>query len=244
MDFNGKRVLVTGAGQGIGRAVAKKLYERNARVVALSKTMANLDNLKQECPNIEVICTDLKDWNDSREQIKAIEPVHLLVNNAAVTSVKPFLEILPEDIDQLVSVNVKGIINVSQVVIQGILDRNDGAGGSIVNISSKASKCALKNHTVYCACKAAVDSITGVMALEFGPHKIRVNAVNPTVVLTAMGRKAWSDPTVANPLLARIPMGKFADECDVVNAVLFLLSDQAAMINGVTLPIDGGYLVG
>jgi L-xylulose reductase len=81
------------------------------------------------------------------------------------------------------------------------------------------------------------------MALELGPHQIRVNSVNPTVVMTDMGRLAWSDPARGEPMLARHPLHKFAEEDDVVNGILFLLSDKAAMLHGTFLNIDGGFLV-
>lgn len=240
IGLSGKRILVTGAGQGIGRAIVKKLAACQAHVIALSRTESYLESLKKECPGIDTVVVDLSNWQATRDAIEKIGAVQLLVNNAAVTSVKPFLEVKEEDINLLMSVNVKAVINVSQVVIKGMLER--GEGGAIVNLSSKASMIGLKDHTVYCASKSALDSITRVMALEFGPRQIRVNAVNPTVVMTPMGREVWSDPVVAAPVLSRIPMGRFADEEDVVNAVLYLLSDKAGMINGVTLPIDGGFL--
>jgi len=101
---------------------------------------------------------------------------------------------------------------------------------------------ALKDHTLYCGTKAALDMISRVMALELGKHKIRVNCVNPTVVMTEMGKLGWSDPFKADPMLAKIPMGRFAEVEDVVNSVMFLLSDKSAMINGAALPVDGGFL--
>ncbi|MBN3280165.1 DER reductase, partial [Polyodon spathula] len=129
---------------------------------------------------------------------------------------------------------------LEQIVARGM--RSRGSGGSIVNVSSQASQCALQDHAVYCATKGALDMLTKVMALELGPHKIRVNSVNPTVVMTAMGRISWSDPMKAGPMMSRIPLGKFAEVEDVVNAILFLLSEQSAMITGATLPVDGGFL--
>uniref|UniRef100_A0A8B9HIF1 Dicarbonyl/L-xylulose reductase n=1 Tax=Astyanax mexicanus TaxID=7994 RepID=A0A8B9HIF1_ASTMX len=92
------------------------------------------------------------------------------------------------------------------------------------------------------ATKGALDLLTRVMALELGPHQIRVNSVNPTVVMTDMGKIGWSDPVKAKTMTSRIPLGKFAEVEDVVNSILFLLSDKSAMTNGVTLPIDGGFL--
>ncbi|KAI0233424.1 L-xylulose reductase [Lamellibrachia satsuma] len=117
---------------------------------------------------------------------------------------------------------------------------NRGKGGAIVNISSIDAHIAFPLHTSYCASKGALDQVTRVMALEMGPHQIRTNSVNPTNVMTDMGSHALSDPAVRAAMLARTPQGKFADMKDVVNAVMYLLSDKADMINGVTLDVDGG----
>lgn len=111
-----------------------------------------------------------------------------------------------------------------------------------MNVSSQASQRALTNHTVYCSTKGALDMLTKMMALELGPHKIRVNAVNPTVVMTPMGRTNWSDPHKAKAMLDRIPLGKFAEVENVVDTILFLLSNRSGMTTGSTLPVDGGFL--
>ncbi|KAI0216275.1 L-xylulose reductase [Lamellibrachia satsuma] len=104
----------------------------------------------------------------------------------------------------------------------------------------KASASAVVNHTAYCASKGALDQVTRVMALEFGPHQIRVNCVNPTVVMTAMGKRLWSDPVKSAAVLSKIPQEKLPEVKDIVHPVLYLLSDKADMINGVTLVVDGG----
>merc|ERR1712146_709373 len=99
---------------------------------------------------------------------------------------------------------------------------------------------ALTDHTSYCTSKGALDQLTRMMALELGPHGIRTNAINPTVVLTALGRAAWSDPEKAGPMLSRIPIGRFAEIEDVIHSIMFLLSDRkAGMTNGAMLPVDG-----
>ncbi|XP_029454910.1 L-xylulose reductase [Rhinatrema bivittatum] len=240
ISFAGLRALVTGAGKGIGRETVKALQRGGARVVALSRTQADLDSLSRECPGIEVVCVDLADWDATETAVRAVGVVDLLVNNAAVAVLEPFLEVTKEAVDTSFDVNVKSVLHVSQIVAQQMIARR--ASGAIVNISSQASQCALQNHTVYCATKGALDMLTKVMALELGPQKIRVNAVNPTVVMTDMGRIGWSDPLKAGPMMNRIPLRRFAEVDDVVNSVLFLLSDKSAMITGVTLPIDGGFL--
>ena len=238
-DFSGKRALVTGAGKGIGRATAKALVDCGAEVVALSRTEADLVSLKADVPAITTICVDLADIASAVEAVKSLGPIHLLVNNAAAAKLEAFLEVTEEAYDKLMTVNVKAVLFVSQVVAKGMVER--GEGGSIVNISSQASICALHNHSVYCASKGALDMLSAVMGLELGAHGVRVNTVNPTVVMTDMGKVGWSDPKKAGDMLSKIPLGKFAEVEDVVNAILFLLSDKSAMINCTKLPVDGGF---
>ncbi|BES98357.1 L-xylulose reductase [Nesidiocoris tenuis] len=239
ISFAGKRVLVTGAGQGIGRELAKKLVSCGATVTALSKTENYLKTLKDECPPIKIVAADVGS-SEIRAILRQHGPFDCLVNNAALAILEPVLETKEESFDLLFNVNVKGVFVVSQEVARMMVDNK--IQGSIVNISSQASKCALRDHLAYCASKSAVDMMSKVMALELGAHGIRVNCVNPTVVLTAMGRLGWSDPAKAGPLLQRIPLNRFAEVEEVVNVVLFLLSDKASMVNAVEIPIDGGFL--
>ncbi|XP_023197145.1 L-xylulose reductase isoform X2 [Xiphophorus maculatus] len=240
ISFAGKRALVTGAGKGIGRSTALALARCGARVTAVTRTQADLNSLVQECPAIVPVCVDLADWAATEAALKDVGPIDLLVNNAACTKLQPFLEVTPDQFDLLFNVNVKAVLHISQMVAGGMKAR--GSGGSIVNVSSQASQRALRDHTVYCATKGALDMLTKVMALELGPHQIRVNSVNPTVVMTKMGRLGWSDPEKAQTMKSRIPLGRFAEEEDVVNCILFLLSEKSSMINGVALPVDGGHL--
>uniref|UniRef100_A0A669D6L2 Dicarbonyl/L-xylulose reductase n=1 Tax=Oreochromis niloticus TaxID=8128 RepID=A0A669D6L2_ORENI len=209
-SFAGKRALVTGAGKGIGRATALALARCGAKVIAVTRTQADLNSLVEECASITPVCVDLTDWGATELALQGVGPVDLLVNNAACANLQPFLEVTPDKFDQAFSVNVKAVVQVSQLVARGMKAR--GSGGSIVNVSSQASQCALRDHAVYCATKAALDMLSKVMALELGPHQIRVNTVNPTVVMTDMGRLGWSDPEKAKSMKSRIPLGRFAGQ--------------------------------
>jgi len=240
--FNGKKALVTGAGRGIGNAIAIALSQCGAETYALGKTQANLDALVAEHPSIRPVCVDLADWSATRKAVEALPPIDLLVNNAAVAKLDEFLDVTPEDIDISFEINVKAVINISQVVAKSLIAR--GIPGAIVNISSQSGIRALLDHTVYCATKGALDMTTKVMALELGPHKIRVNSVNPTVVMTDMGRKNWADETKRNGMLTRIPLCRFAEVSEVVGPVLYLLSDESSMVHGHFMMVDGGYTVG
>lgn len=236
--LDGKKALVTGAGKGIGRAIAKKLVECGAETFAISRTQADLDSLKAEVPVIHTVHVDLADWDKTREAVSKIGPVDLLVNNAGVGICANFLEMKREDLETTMNINFNAAFNVSQVVCKGMVEK--GQGGSVVNISSLASMGALHEHSAYSSSKAALDMLSKTMALELGPQKIRVNSVNPTVVWTAMAEKNWSDPKKSEPMLSRIPLGKFVEVEDVVNTVIFLLSDKSAMISGECVRIDGG----
>lgn len=239
--FDGKRALVTGAGNGLGKAIAVKLLECGAKTVAVSLIQSELDALKAEYPAIETLTLDLSNWDNVEKEISALGHFDLLVNSAGVTRLAPLVDVKEADFDFVFNTNIKALLNVSRVVARSMVEKK--TGGAIVHMSSAASLRALKDHAVYCASKGAVDSLTMVMALELGPHKIRTNCVNPTAVMTDMGRLAWSDPAKAKPLLDKIPLGRFGEVEDVVNAVLWLLSDRSSYVNGLALPLEGGMVV-
>ncbi|KAK2504116.1 hypothetical protein MC885_011184 [Smutsia gigantea] len=242
-----------------------------------------------QCPGVEPVCVDLGNWEATEQALGSVGPVDLLVNNAAVALLQPFLEVTKEACDTSFSVNLRAVIQVSQIVARGMVAR--GAPGSIVNVSSQASHRALTDHSVYCERAPAVprspapspapgellrltyplpyrchqecrghadqDDGSGAWAIQapvtgvpqapfltpFVLMQIRVNAVNPTVVMTPMGQANWSDPQKAKTMLDRIPLGRFAEVENVVDTILFLLSDRSSMTTGSTMPVDGGFLV-
>ena len=192
---------------------------------------------------MKTVCVDLSNWNETKKALKDVGPVDLLVNNAAYAKLTPLVapsaEISETDCDDHFNINVKAVVNVTQIVAKGMMDSKKG--GAIVNVSSQASIAALKDHLIYSATKGALDSMTKVMALEYGPFKIRTNSVNPTVTMTEMAKVGWSDPQIAKAMRDKIPLDKFAEVDEVVDVILYLLSDKASMINGVLLPVDGGF---
>jgi NAD(P)-dependent dehydrogenase (short-subunit alcohol dehydrogenase family) len=240
MNLNGKTVIVTGAGKGIGRATAQLLVERGAQVVALTRSAADVESLQQElgCRAIQV---DLADAKATREAAIAALPADFLVNCAGTTELQPFLETTVEAFDHLYAVNTRAPMIVAQEYARSLI--NDGRKGAIVNVSSVASFVGIPDHAAYCASKGGLDGLTRVMARELAPLGIRANGVHPTVTLTPMAVKAWSDPEKAAGMLNRIPVGRFAESSDIAEVILFLLSDEAAMVNGVSMPVDGGYMI-
>ena len=238
IDFKNRRALVTGAGKGIGREIAVMLHRFSAHVVAVSRTEADLKELQNEI-GCETIVADLGDATEARRMAERAGDIDLLVNNAAIAILEPLLETKVESWDTTMAVNLRAVLIVSQVIAKRMIER--GVAGSIVNVSSMSAFQALPNHAAYAASKAGLDQLSKVMAVELGPHGIRVNSINPTVVMTEMGKRAWSDPSKGGPMLARIPLQRFAECEDIASVVCFVLSDAAGMLNGLALRVDGGF---
>lgn len=240
MDFAGRSILVTGAGKGIGRATAQFLAARGATIVALGRASADLDSLGAEL-GCRTIAVDLVDAEATRAAARGAMPVDLLVNCAGTTELDGVLDLPVETFDTIMAVNGRAPLIVAQEYARSALAR--GAKGAIVNVSSVASFMGFAEHAAYCASKGALDALTRVMANELGRQGIRVNGVHPVVTLTPMAEKAWSDPAKSGPMLSRIPMGRFVQPAEVASAIAYLLSDDAAMVNGIDLPVDGGFLI-
>lgn len=237
-EFAGKTVLVTGAGKGIGRGTAQLMAARGARVVALSRSPEDLSTLA-DSTGCETSTVDLADVDATRAALASMPDIDLLVNCAGIAHLTPFVDTSVEALDEVMAVNLRAPMLVAQHCARGMIARR--VRGAIVNVSSIAAQVGTPLHAAYCASKGALDALTRVMAVELGEHGIRVNAVDPVITLTPMAERAWSDPTKSGPMLARIPLQRFAEPLDVAHAIAWLLGDGAAMINGVSLPVDGGF---
>ncbi len=237
-DFTGRAVLVTGASGGIGAATVRRLVRRGATVYAGGRNTEALTKLANET-GARPVPFDLTSEEEIRTAVSGLD-LWGVVNCGGFGG-----EIAaPQDtdiavFDKVISINARGSLLVIKHVTPGMIER--GRGGSIVNVSSQASLVALSGHISYGSSKAALDNITRVSALELGKHSIRVNSVNPTVVMTEMSAYYWGRPDVGPAFLAQMPLGRWATEDDIAAPITFLLSDDAAMITGVSLPIDGGY---
>lgn len=163
------------------------------------------------------------------------------MNCAGINILQPFVEIDDASFDRVQAVNVRAPMIISQLYARNRIAR--GLGGAIVNVSSISSFTGFQDHGAYCASKGALVGMGRVMANELGRQGIRVNSVDPIVTMIDLAMAAWSDPAKSGPVTSRIPLGLFAETDDVADVILFLLSDRAAMLNGLAVPIDGGFLV-
>ena len=237
-DFNGRPILVTGAAGGIGGATVRQLVAAGADVVASGRSEASLEPIVRET-GVRSLAFDL----ESEESIAAALgdlDVYGVVNCAGfggeiATPMDTDISVF----DKVMSINARGSLLVTKYAARSMISL--GQGGSIVNVSSQAGLVALSGHVSYGSSKAALDNITRVSALELGKFGIRVNSVNPTVVMTPMSAWYWGRPEIQGPFLEAMPLGRWATEDEIAAPIVFLLSDGASMISGVSLPIDGGY---
>jgi NAD(P)-dependent dehydrogenase (short-subunit alcohol dehydrogenase family) len=234
-DLSGRVAVVTGAGRGIGRACVLALTEAGAEVVALSRTRTELDEVVAAAGGgARAAVCDVTDPEAVAEAIDA--PVDVLVTAAGTNVPEPFLDVSPEHLDALLAVNVRGTFLSAQAAV-----RRMGAGGAIVTVSSQMGHVGAANRTVYCATKHAVEGLTKALAVELAPHGIRVNAVAPTFVETAMTAPFLADRAFRAEVERRIPLGRLGRPEDVAAAVVYLASPAAALVTGASLLVDGGW---
>ncbi len=243
--LNGRVAVVTGGHRGVGAAISVALGAAGADIIVIDRNGPRDSDVPAQLEAHQVrhwsLTADLSDATQTvavSEEACKLANVDILVNNAGVSRLSPLIDMPLEKWDTTMAVNARAPFLLAQKFARGMIERKSGA---IVNISSVASTCAFRDHASYCASKGALDMLTRVMSLEWGAHGIRVNGVAPTVVLTDMGKKAWSDPVKQAPMIARIPRGSFAEPEEVASVVVFLVSSASAMVNGQTIPIDGGF---
>lgn len=245
-DFglDGKVVMVTGGAAGIGKAIAELFQRKGAELVLLGRSESvhkTASSMGRE--RVLGVVADVTDAEQVEAAVTKAEsragPIDVLVNCAGVSELAPAEELSEASWDRVIATNLKGTHLMCQSVGRRMLDRGRGR---IVNMASQAGVVGLDKHLAYAASKGGVLSLTQVLALEWSPRGVQVNAVSPTVVLTEMGRKAWAGEA-GEQMKAKIPARRFAEPDEVAAAVLYLASDAAAMVTGENLIIDGGYTI-
>jgi NAD(P)-dependent dehydrogenase (short-subunit alcohol dehydrogenase family) len=234
----GKRILITGAGRGIGRVCAETCARLGAEVIAVARTAADLDALATESEgSIEAWVHDVAS-DELAERIGGLDRLDGLVNNAGTNRVGPMAEQSADNLDAVLDLNVRAVYRVAQAAIPAM--RRAG-GGSIVNMSSQMGHVGSPGRTLYCMSKHAVEGLTKAMAVELAEEGIRVNSVAPTFVLTPLTEPMLANPEFAAWVMGMIPMQKLATPEDVANACVYLLSDLSASTTGTSLRVDGGW---
>ncbi|WP_128255422.1 SDR family oxidoreductase [Falsirhodobacter deserti] len=239
MQFTGKRVIITGAGKGIGRACAKAMAARGAEVIALSRTASDLESLRAEIGG-QSIAVDLQDAAATRDAMAKAGTADFLINSAGINVLQSTFDMTDDGYEAVLGINLRAALITCQEFARARVEA--GGGGAIVNITSIAGHRGFPDHLCYAASKAGLEGASRVLARELGPHNIRVNCVAPTITLTELAAEAWSEPAKAEPMMVRHPLNRFAEAEEVADAIAMLLSDDARMLTGAVLPVDGGFL--
>ena len=247
--FNGQSVLVTGAASGNGRAIARAFADEGAAVTVcdiqeeprMGGTPTH-ELIAEEGAEVQFVECDVSDPDDLHEavaeHVEMFGSLDVMVNNAGIDRQMPIQEAEPSDYDMLMDINLRGVYFGCQAAIDAMADQSDG--GNIVNMSSIAGLSAVDNSSLYCTSKGGVTNLTRQLALEHGENGIRVNAINPGVIETAM---TLEDGDTIDGLLAETPLGRAGQPEEVADGVLFLASDDASFITGHNLVMDGGFTV-
>ncbi|MBN9794020.1 MULTISPECIES: SDR family oxidoreductase [unclassified Pseudonocardia] len=237
-DVDGRTVLVTGAAGGIGGATVRRLVAAGADVVAAGRDEAGLADIVA-ATGARPLAFDLESEDEVRGALEELDLWGVVNCGGVGGEIATPLDTDIAVFDKVISVNARGALLVTKYAARSMVRL--GRGGSIVNVSSQASLVALPGHVSYGSSKAALDNITRVSALELGRYGIRVNSVNPTVVMTPMSAWYWGREDVGPPFLEAMPLHRWATEDEIAAPIVFLLGDGASMITGVSLPVDGGY---
>ena len=250
MKLNGKVAIVTGAAQGIGKAIAKRFASEGAAVVVadvkFEKAGRIADEIKAQGGTAIAAQVNVADKSEVRAMVRTtIEnfgAIHILVNNAGIMRRAPLLEMTEEAWDATIDVDLKGVFNCTQAVLSHMMEQRYG---KIINISSTAAIWAANSRSVYCASKGGVSQLTKALALEWGRYNINVNAIGPGVIKTPMNADYLKkNPGKVKRMIRKIPCGRLGQPKDLAGPVIFLASRASDYINGQTIYVDGGYLSG
>jgi NAD(P)-dependent dehydrogenase (short-subunit alcohol dehydrogenase family) len=242
----GKIALVTGATKGIGFETCKVLADAGADIAAvgrdrsgLAEIAAAVKSLGRKCFAIEAdLATSDGPVTAARSALKEFGTIDILVNNAGVALLAPLLTASIGDWDTTMAVNLRAPFLIARELAPQMIAKK---AGKIINVSSQAGVIAVDNHGAYCSSKGGLNMLTKAMTVEWAKHNIQINSVCPTVILTPMGEKIWGSPEKADPMLAKIPAGRFGKPVEVADMILYLASPASDLVCGQDILIDGGY---
>lgn len=245
--LDARSALVTGAGRGIGLAVATGLAQAGAEVYLVSRTRHELEHAADAIRSaggtgVPIVC-DITNGGEVRQALAHVPRLDILINNAGGNIPEPFVEVSEEHLDRVLALNVRAAFLVAQAAARKMLDAPDrkARGGAIVNISSQMGHVGSPGRSVYCMTKHALEGLTKALAVELAPNNIRVNSVAPTFIETPMTAPFFDEPRFRDWVLSRIPLGRLGKLEEVVAAVAFLASPAASLITGASLIVDGGW---
>jgi NAD(P)-dependent dehydrogenase (short-subunit alcohol dehydrogenase family) len=241
--LDGRRALLTGAGRGIGAALAAALAEAGADTLLAARSAREIEAvaaaIRDRGQRATALPLDVTDISRLRETLAREPPFDILVSNAGTNRPKPIAEVSEDDYDAVLDLNLKASFFTVQAVAGGMIDA--GIKGSIIFVSSQMGHVGAANRTIYCASKHGIEGLVKAMAVELARRGIRVNSIAPTFVETPMTEPFFRDDTFRADVLSKIRLGRLGRVEDLMGAVVYLASDASALVTGTSLRIDGGW---
>ena len=245
-DLSGKVAVVTGAGRGMGAHMAKALAKYGADMVICSRTVAELESVAEEVRRFgrdvlirQIDLTRIEETGKMVEQVvRHFGQIDILVNNAGINIPQKAEDVTEEAWDQVQSINLKALFFCAQAVGKVMIKQKRG---KIINVSSQAGSVGLPLRAAYCSSKGGVNLLTKVLAVEWAPYNVNVNAIAPTFVEGPFTAPMFENTDFKNYVLGSIPLGRIGQPADVVGGVVYLASPAADLVTGHILLIDGGW---
>ncbi|MCZ4352676.1 SDR family NAD(P)-dependent oxidoreductase [Roseovarius aestuarii] len=241
--LDGKCALVTGAGRGIGRAIAEAYAASGAEVTLLARSRDEIEAVASDLRAADLrataVAADITDVAAFDALLADHPPVDVFVNNAGTNRPKPLSEVTEDDFDAVMSLNLRAAVFAAKAVTGQMIAH--GRKGSIINMSSQMGHVGAENRTLYCASKWAIEGFTKALAVEIGSYGIRVNTICPTFIETPMTTPFLEEPIFRQSVLSKIKLGRFGQVDDITGAALFLASDASSLMTGSAMILDGGW---
>ncbi|MEM8736890.1 MAG: glucose 1-dehydrogenase [Planctomycetota bacterium] len=252
-DLTGRVALVTGGGSGIGKAIAAEMVRHGAKVVVGGRTQQKvaaaaqeLDGLRDDTlvdPVAAAVPLDVASDQSVQEAVEKTMDLfgglHVVVNSAGIMCKKPTFDLTGDDMNSLYDIHVTGALRVSQAAGHVFREQHDGA---IINIASISSYVSLTEVTAYACAKSAMMGLTASLANEWAKYGIRTNGIAPGFIPTDINRKMIEGTDRGRRILEHTPMARFGEADEIAGAAVYLASAAGRFVNGVTIPVDGGYL--
>ena len=245
-SLRGRKALVVGASSGIGTACAVALAEYGACVslAARRKDLLEIlaDNMIKRDYQVNIMELNITNIDETAKIISNGETFDILVNSAGIAKHSASKDTLLDDFDMVMNTNLRGAYFLTQAIAKKLMSAKQP--GSLINISSQMGLIGGQERAVYCASKHAVEGFTKAMAIELGPHNIRVNTICPTFILTDMTQKTLAVPAKRKWVEDKIKVGRIGKVEDIMGAVVYLASDASSLVTGSSLLVDGGWTAG
>lgn len=241
--LDGRRAVVTGAGRGIGLAMAAGLAEAGAAVTLVARTAGEIESAAHDMRAAggvaEAVTLDVSDLDAVSRFFAARPAFHVLVNNAGTNRPKPMMDVSVDDFDAVLDLNVKSAFFVAQACVKRMLAET--VAGSLIHIGSQMGHVGGPNRSLYCASKWAMEGMSKAFALDLAAYGIRSNTIAPTFIETPLTAPYFEDAAFKAGLLAKIKLGRIGRVEDLMGAALYLASDASALVTGTSLIVDGGW---